>query len=194
MKGNNQADQPIRWKELLPIFFVVGLVPLLFRMTKHAYTLSEQTLYPESGFNDLYSLVKAQTLLALTAVTLIVFGYHLATKQIHFEKNISLIKNAEQQSDPALATEKDERITKIGRILRASRLDELPQLINVFRGEMSMVGPRPERSFFIEKYSEEIPAFRYRTRVKAGVTGLGQVLGKYTTTPKEANCATIFWC
>jgi hypothetical protein len=91
MKGSNQADQPIRWKELLPIFFVVGLVPLLFRMTKHAYTISEQTFYPGSGFNDLYSLVKAQSLLVLTAVTLIVFVYHLATKRIHFEKNIYTI-------------------------------------------------------------------------------------------------------
>ena len=91
MKGSNQADQPIRWKELLPIFFVVGLVPLLFRLTKHAYTLSEQTFYPGSGFNDLYSLVKAQTLLALTAVIVIVFVYHLTTKRIHFEKSIYTI-------------------------------------------------------------------------------------------------------
>lgn len=91
MNPKQKLDQPIRWKELLPLFFVVGLVPLLFRLTKHAYSLSEQTLYPGHGFNDLYSLVKAQTLVALTALALLLFLYHLKTKRIHLEKSVYTI-------------------------------------------------------------------------------------------------------
>lgn len=97
----------------------------------------------------------------------------------------TMIKNAEKDSGPVLAMGADTRITKVGRVLRATRLDEFPQLINVLKGEMSMVGPRPERAFFVEEFSKELPEFQYRTRVKAGVTGLAQVLGKYTTTPQD---------
>ncbi len=91
MKTKQKLDQPIRWKELLPLFLCIGLVPLLFRLTKHGYSLSEQTLYPGAGFNDLYSFVKAQTLIALTAVALLVFLYHLKTKRVHFEKSVYTI-------------------------------------------------------------------------------------------------------
>lgn len=91
MKPKQKLDQPLRWKELLPLFFCIGLVPLLFRLSKHAYTLSEQVLYPGKGFNDLYSLVKAQTLTALTAVALVVFLYHIKAKRIHFERSVYTI-------------------------------------------------------------------------------------------------------
>jgi len=97
----------------------------------------------------------------------------------------TMIKNAEAKSGPVLAAGADSRITKVGKALRATRLDELPQFFNVLKGEMSMVGPRPERPYFIEEFSKELPEFRYRTKVKAGITGLGQVLGKYTTTPQD---------
>jgi exopolysaccharide biosynthesis polyprenyl glycosylphosphotransferase len=109
----------------------------------------------------------------------------LDNKVFHVMKFRTMIKNAEKESGPVLATGADTRITKVGRILRATRLDEFPQFINVLKGDMSMVGPRPERQFFIEEFSKELPEFQYRTRVKAGITGLGQVLGKYTTTPQD---------
>lgn len=93
----------------------------------------------------------------------------------------TMIVDAEKQTGPVLATEKDPRITPLGSFLRATRIDELPQLINVLKGDMSIVGPRPERPYFVEQYNEEIEEFKYRVLVKAGITGLAQVLGKYST-------------
>ena len=96
-----------------------------------------------------------------------------------------MINDAEKITGPVLATKDDPRITKVGKILRATRLDELPQLFNVLKGEMSLVGPRPERPYFVDKYVQEIPSYAYRTTVKSGITGLAQVLGKYRTTPED---------
>ena len=81
--------------------------------------------------------------------------------------------------------EDDDRITKPGKFLRKTRIDELPQLINVLKGDMSFVGPRPEMIENVEMYEEELPEFRYRLRVKAGLTGYAQIAGKYNTTPKD---------
>lgn len=82
-------------------------------------------------------------------------------------------------------TEGDERITGPGKILRKFRIDELPQLLNVLKGDMSLVGPRPEMLENVIAYTEELPEFRYRLRVKAGLTGYAQIAGKYNTTPKD---------
>jgi lipopolysaccharide/colanic/teichoic acid biosynthesis glycosyltransferase len=92
-----------------------------------------------------------------------------------------MIPDAEKMSGPVLADDKDSRITPIGRFLRLIRLDELPQLINVIKGDMSLVGPRPERPFFFEQFEKDIPEYGYRLKVKAGLTGLAQVEGKYNT-------------
>lgn len=93
----------------------------------------------------------------------------------------SMIVNAEQSGISVPATEKDPRITKVGNIIRATRLDELPQLINILRGDMSVVGPRPERIEHVREYCENIPEFKYRMSVKGGLTGYAQVYGKYNT-------------
>ena len=72
----------------------------------------------------------------------------------------------------------DDRITTIGHFIRKTRIDELPQLVNVLKGDMSIIGPRPERIEHVEKYTEEIPEFSYRMKVKGGLTGYAQVYGK----------------
>lgn len=93
----------------------------------------------------------------------------------------SMIVDAEKDGRPHPAGENDDRITKVGKIIRACRVDELPQLINIIKGDMSIVGPRPERWEHVEKYKKEIPEFSYRCKVKGGLTGYAQVYGKYNT-------------
>lgn len=92
----------------------------------------------------------------------------------------SMVVDAEKDG-PQPAVDNDKRITPIGKVIRALRVDELPQIINILKGEMSIVGPRPERIEHVEKYSEEIPEFVCRYKVKGGLTGYAQVFGKYNT-------------
>lgn len=82
-------------------------------------------------------------------------------------------------------TKNDDRITKVGKFIRKFRIDELPQLINILKGDMTLVGPRPEMLENIEKYTNQLPEFSYRLWVKAGLTGMAQIYGKYNTSPKE---------
>jgi exopolysaccharide biosynthesis polyprenyl glycosylphosphotransferase len=106
-------------------------------------------------------------------------------KEYMIYKFRSMVHNAEQTTGPTLAVENDPRITSLGRFIRATRLDEIPQLFNVLKGDMSLVGPRPERAFFIERFKEDIPDYAYRMSVKPGITGLAQVMAKYSTTVED---------
>lgn len=92
----------------------------------------------------------------------------------------SMVVDAEKDG-PQPAVDNDSRITPVGKVIRALRIDELPQIINILKGDMSIVGPRPERIEHVEKYSEEIPEFVCRYKVKGGLTGYAQVYGKYNT-------------
>ena len=93
--------------------------------------------------------------------------------------------DAEKDGVARLSNAGDDRITAVGKVLRATRLDELPQFINILKGDMSIVGPRPERPEIASEYEKEIPEFRYRLKMKAGLTGYAQVYGKYNTTPYD---------
>ena len=93
----------------------------------------------------------------------------------------SMIVDAEKYAGAVLAADNDPRITRIGRIIRPFRIDELPQLLNILKGDMSIVGPRPERKVIADEYCKEIPEFAYRLKVRGGLTGYAQIYGKYNT-------------
>ena len=122
-------------------------------------------------------------------------------KQFKILKFRSMCVDAEKMTGAVLSSGKDDpRITKVGKIIRACRVDEMPQLINIFKGDMSIVGPRPERPEIAAVYEKDLPEFRLRLQAKAGLTGYAQVYGKYNTTPYDKllmdlmylSCATLF--
>ena len=106
-------------------------------------------------------------------------------KQFKVLKFRSMKVDAEKDGVARLAAENDSRITPVGKFIRSCRLDELPQFFNILAGDMSIVGPRPERPEIAEQYEGEMPAFSLRLQVKAGLTGFAQVYGKYNTTPYD---------
>ena len=118
-------------------------------------------------------------------------GGHVFFRQLRATKGGKLFKvykfrtMKEENSINKSVTSDDDRITKVGKILRKFRIDELPQLINIIKGDMSVVGPRPEMIENVDKYTEELPEFSYRLRVKGGLTGYAQIAGKYNTSPKD---------
>lgn len=106
-------------------------------------------------------------------------------KEFAILKFRSMKVDAEKDGVARLAAKNDDRITPIGKFIRGVRIDELPQLFNILKGEMSFIGPRPERPEIIARYLEDMPEFAYRMKVKAGLAGYAQVYGKYNTTPYD---------
>ena len=133
-------------------------------------------------------LIIVTALIKLTSKGPVLYKQERMTKD---NKSFMLLKfrtmreNAEDDTGPVLSAENDPRVTPIGKILRKTRIDELPQLINVLKGEMSLVGPRPERPFFVEQFIHDMPEYSHRFTVKAGITGYAQVLGNYSTSPED---------
>ncbi len=109
----------------------------------------------------------------------------LNQREFYIMKFRSMRTDAEKDGVARLAQKNDNRITPIGKFIRKCRIDELPQLVNILRGDMSFIGPRPERPEIIAQYLEVMPEFAYRMKVKAGLAGFAQVYGKYNTTPYD---------
>lgn len=105
-------------------------------------------------------------------------------KTFYVLKLRSMYTDAEKNG-PQWAEKNDPRVTRVGRFIRKTRIDEIPQLINILRGDMSLIGPRPERPVFTERFAREIPGFKNRLTVKPGLTGWAQVNGGYDATPRE---------
>lgn len=114
-------------------------------------------------------------------------------KEFEIYKFRSMVEGAESDGVAKLAQKGDARITPVGRFIRATRIDELPQLYNIIVGDMSFVGPRPERPEIIRQYMEGMPEFQFRMRVKAGLTGLAQIYGKYNTIPYDKLKLDLFY-
>lgn len=108
-----------------------------------------------------------------------------AGRLYHILKFRTMVDGAESKRGPQWASKNDSRITPVGRLLRRTRLDELPQLVNVLRGEMSFIGPRPERPFFVDRFEMSIPRYAERLTVVPGITGLAQVEHKYDTSEED---------
>lgn len=103
------------------------------------------------------------------------------------------MRNDAEKNGAKWAEKNDPRITRIGMFIRKTRIDELPQLFNILKGDMSLVGPRPERSMFTEQFEKEVPGFKKRLKVKPGLTGWAQVNGGYEITPKEKLDLDIYY-
>lgn len=114
-------------------------------------------------------------------------------KEFYIYKFRTMVPDAEKLSGPTFAQKRDPRITPIGHILRSTRLDELPQLFNILKGEMSVVGPRPERPFFVEQFEKEVENYNYRFVMKAGLTSLSHVYGRYSTYIHDRTCYDLLY-
>ena len=195
----------------IPGFFLPHVGDVLMRGATHIQTFTSPVLYfsrkvqkPEYLFlkrvfdigMSLTGIIIFSPLMAVTALAIKVYDHGPALyKQVRLTKDGKTFKilkfrsmrvDAEKDGVARLSSgENDSRITPIGKIVRKCRLDELPQLFNILKGEMSIVGPRPERPEIAEQYYKVLPDFKLRLQVKAGLTGYAQVYGKYNTEPYE---------
>lgn len=152
---------------------------------------------------SLILLIIASPIMLIVAVAIkIQDGGDILYKQVRLTKGErefkifkfrSMIMNAEKSTGVVLAKENDDRITPVGKFIRKTRLDELPQLINILNGDMSFVGPRPERPEIYDKICKTMPEFRYRLVVKAGLTGYAQVYGKYNTSLRDKLLLDLYY-
>ncbi|MFJ7371324.1 sugar transferase [Lysinibacillus sp. NPDC098008] len=114
-------------------------------------------------------------------------------KEFMIYKFRSMVEGAEKLTGPVLANQNDPRITAFGHFIRKTRIDELPQFLNVLKGDMSIVGPRPEREFFIKQFEKEHNSYTYRSTVQPGITGYAQIMGKYTTSVEDKLRFDLFY-
>lgn len=152
---------------------------------------------------SLILLIMASPFMIVTAIVIKAYdGGPVLYKQVRCTRDMrefqilkfrSMRTDAEKDGVARLASKNDSRITPIGKFIRKVRIDELPQLFNILKGEMSFIGPRPERPEIIRQYQEDMPEFMFRTKVKAGLAGYAQVYGKYNTTPYDKLKLDLFY-
>ncbi len=162
------------------------------------YGLDFEQRFLKRSFDIVFSLIAILLLSPVMAVSALAVKLYDGGPILYKQKRLtingrefnvykfrSMIVDAEKTSGPVLASDGDPRITPVGKFLRAVRFDEFPQLFNILKGEMSVVGPRPERPELTKLYQKEMPEFAFRLKVKAGLTGYAQVTGVYDTTPYD---------
>ncbi|MFN8370943.1 MAG: sugar transferase [Bacteriovoracaceae bacterium] len=156
----------------------------------------------EKLFAVILLLIFSPIMLTVAVMIRVSMGKGVLYSQIRVGKNgipfsivkfRSMITNAEAATGAVLATKNDPRITRLGKFLRASHIDELPQLFNVLNGDMSFVGPRPERPEFVATFEREILGYKRRREVKPGITGLAQICLPYDATASEKLPYDIFY-
>lgn len=170
----------------------------LLAICVHSYGLSFSQRIIKRSFDLLCSVLGVVISFPFVAIAAIIKYFEDKHNPFYLQKRLTLngrefniiklrtmVPDAEGMVGPVLAAKNDPRITKFGRFLRSSRLDELPQLLNVLKGDMSMVGPRPERPYFYDEFRKKMPEFDYRLAIKSGITGYAQVLGRYASDPRE---------
>ena len=193
----------------LRVFLVPGLSDIQMRSMRMMHILDTPLLmYEEFKLHKRELLIKRLCDILLSASALLLtaplffiiavaikiedkgpvfFFQERCTKNLQTFKMVKFrsMKPGSDKLGPIPATELDSRITRVGKVIRATRLDELPQLWNILKGDMSIVGPRPERVEYVKAYTKELPEFALRSRMQGGLTGYAQVYGKYNTSPYD---------
>ncbi|WP_052186810.1 sugar transferase [Thermoactinomyces sp. Gus2-1] len=160
---------------------------------------SGQTIYPifKRAFEIVFSVALLLFTLPVLVLTMIAIKLESPGPVFYKQERVGLngkrfeiiklrsMRTDAEKNGPQWAAKNDPRVTRVGKFIRKTRIDELPQLINILRGDMSLIGPRPERPVFTEKFDKEIPGFKKRLLVKPGLTGWAQVNGGYEMTPAE---------
>jgi exopolysaccharide biosynthesis polyprenyl glycosylphosphotransferase len=172
--------------------FSVPIMSAKRAMLRPEYAFAKRTL---DILLAMIGLILASPFMLITAVAIKAYDHGpVLYKQIRLTKDGKRFKilkfrsmrvDAEKDGIARLAADHDDRITPVGRVIRAIRFDELPQIFNILMGDMSIVGPRPERPEIAAQYEKEMPAFSLRLQVKAGLTGTAQVYGRYNTEPRD---------
>ncbi|RAL24569.1 sugar transferase [Thermoflavimicrobium daqui] len=173
---------------------------LAYGNSSSAYSgVDEFSLYPyvKRGLELVFSIILLIITLPVLLLTMIAIKLESPGPVFYKQERVglggrtfSIIKLRSMRTDaekngPQWAAKNDPRVTRVGKFIRKTRIDEIPQLINILRGDMSLIGPRPERPLFTEEFTKEIPDFKKRLMVKPGLTGWAQVNGGYESTPAE---------
>ena len=211
VKGQKRNDIiKLCYQKKIPVYVIPKVTDILIRNAKELNVIDTPMMFiDKGGLTVMQRFVKRTMDICISALAMIItsplmlvialaikledggpvfYKQKRATlneKEFQILKFRSMIVNAEKGGVSIPVTGLDPRITKIGKIIRPFRLDELPQLFNIFMGDMSIVGPRPERLEHIYKYSRKVPEFSYRLNVKGGLTGYAQIFGKYNTSPYD---------